>query len=97
MCRSATVFEYKYEAKQAAKGRVLRGNQHLSSGKLRSRMYKKTGQLESIGNKIVDVCGYHYTAIVIKRTMERSQMLESSPKQADKRKQIRTQLTLRSD
>ena len=97
VCRSATVFEYKYEAKQLAKERILRGNQHFSAGKLGARTCIKTGQLESSEGRIVDIRGRHYTTIVIQRTMERNRMLESLPQQTDKKKRVRAQLTSRSD
>ena len=97
VCRSVIIFEYKYEAKETAKHIVLRGNQFLSSGKIGTRIYKGTGVVESQLNKISDVRGRHYIAVVIKRTIERSKSLEQSPQQIDKRKQIRTQLTSRAD
>ena len=46
ICRSTTVFEYKYESKQLAKERTLRGNQHYSAGKLGVRTCITTGRLE---------------------------------------------------
>ena len=84
--RSVTVFEYKYEAKEAAKDRVLRGNQFLSSGKIGTRIWKGTGVVESQSNKISDVRGRHYISVVIKITIERSKSLELSPQQTEKRK-----------
>ena len=97
MCRSATVFEYKYEAKVAAQTRILKANQHFSAGKIGSRVIKKTGEQETNTNTVSDVRGSYYTAIVINRTMERNNRLVSMRLNMDKRKEIRKQLTSRAD
>ena len=39
---------------------------------------KKTGELENASNKVSDVCGCQYNAIVIKRTIEWNELLELS-------------------
>ena len=75
VCRSATVFEYKYEAKQLAKERTLRGNQHYYAGKLGARTCITTGRLESSETQIIDIRGRHYTTVVIERTVERNTAL----------------------
>ena len=97
MCRSMTVFEYKYEANEAAKDRVLCGNQFLSAGKIGARICKKTGELESTSNKISDVRGCHDIVVVIKIIIERSKLLESSPQQTEKRKTDPYTVTLRAN
>ena len=97
MCRSATVFEYKYQAKEAAKTRALRGNRYLSAGMIGDRIVKKTGEFESNTNKISDVRGAHYAAIVISNTIERSKLLELMQIKNSERLKIRKQLTSRVD
>ena len=97
MCRSATVFEYKYQAKEAAKTRALRGNRYLSAGMIGSRTDKKTGELESNTNKHWDIRGVHYAAIVISKTIERSKLLESRNITGCERQKIRKKLTSRAD
>ena len=56
-----------------------RDNQFLSSRKIGTRICKGKGLVESQSNKISDVRGRHYIAVVIKKTIERSMSLELSP------------------
>ena len=46
ICRSTTVFDYKEQAKAAARERILKGNQHMATGQIGTRTHKKSGKIE---------------------------------------------------
>ena len=78
ICRSATVFEYKHDAKIEAKERVLKGNRFLTKGKMGERIDKQTGLVEKQDNdKVkVNVRGASFTNLVVRNTKERSRKLD---------------------
>ena len=77
ICRSSTVFEYKFEAKDETEKRVLKGNTFLTSGKIGESINRTTKQLEAHTNKLRKVRGSSYSALVIKKTIIRNDQLAS--------------------
>jgi len=75
ICRSATVLDYKHMVKQAAKDRILHGNQHLAADKIRT-WADKAGQREA-SKDIVDVLGSPYNTLVILQTISWSDQLRA--------------------
>ena len=51
ICRSATVFEFKEDAKNEFGNRILKGNKFMTGGIMGERHSKSTGELEKKGNK----------------------------------------------
>ena len=88
ICRSSTVFDYKYIAKQEAEERELRGNRFLTGGKLGERIDRRTNKVETENIKEkINVCGRYFTNLVVKKTKERSKRLDMfEPKKEDKKK-----------
>jgi len=79
VCRSATVFDYKEDAKIEAEGRELKGNQFKTKGIKGERILKKTGEIELPTKLLKDIRGAHYSALVIAKTIKRNEMLERMP------------------
>ena len=77
ICRSATIFDYKEDAKLEARSRELKANQYVSKGKIGNRTYKGTDQVFNERKKIKDVRGSHYSKLVISKTIERNKELET--------------------
>ena len=96
LCRSSTVFDYKEYAKADFNQRALKGNRFTSGGKFGERIIKKTGQIESKKMRVKDVRGYHYTKVVIEKTMRRNEVLSNTANE-DKRKLLRDKLTLKDN
>ena len=97
ICRSSTVFEYKLEARDEAERRVLKGNQYITSGKKGERINRKTNQLELRTNKLRNIRGSSYSALVIKKTIIRNEKLESNKNMGHVRSSIRRKLTSKGD
>ena len=97
ICRSSTVFEYKLEAKEEAERRVLKGNQYITSGRKGDRINRKTNQLELGTNKLRNIRGSSYSALVIKKTMIRNDELQSNENMEHIRSSIRQKLTSKGD
>ena len=48
ICRSATVFDYKEQVKAAARERILKGNQHTTTGPIGTRTHKNQAKLKLV-------------------------------------------------
>ena len=95
-CRSATIFDYKMDARTEAEGRELKGNQYVEKGMKGQRINRKTGQTEERTNSLIDIRGSSYAALVIRKTIARSIALESC-KDEDAMKKIYYALVSKTD
>ena len=75
-CRSATIFDYKLDARTEAEGRELKGNQFVVKGIKGQRINRKTGRIEERTSSLIDIRGSSYAALVIRKTIARSITLE---------------------
>ena len=91
------MFEYKLEARDEAERRVLKGNQFITSGKKGERINQKTNQLELRTNKLRNIRGSSYSALVIRKTIIRNEKLESNKNMGHVRSSIRRKLTSKGD
>ena len=81
-CRSATIFDYKMDARTEAEGRELKGNQYIAKGIKGQRINRQTGQTEERTNSLIDIRGSSYTALVIRKTIARNVRLETNKDEA---------------
>ena len=71
ICRSATVFEYKNDARIEAKQHVLKGNRYFTEGRIGERIDKRTRLVENEGCKNnLNVRGAFFTNLVVKKTKD---------------------------
>ena len=95
ICRSSTVFDYEEITKEEVETRKLKGNQYTTSGKKGERIYKKEGQLEVCTKSLREIRGSSYPTIVIRKTMQQNNMLESMRNKANIQSNIRHRITVK--
>ena len=87
--RSATVFDYNEQAKATARERILKSNQHMTTGQIGTRTHKKSGEIETSKNELRDVRGQFYSILVIAKTIERNKKLLAWQGQEEQRREIK--------